>query len=278
MTYIIAEPCIDIKDLSCVDVCPVDCIHEVDRILVIDPEECIDCFAPAEQFFTPCGLRTFAELENPLVAVLTDDGFKPAFVKRFRRKPLVELELAPAFEERDRYGGTRLTTRNISRFRRIVLATPTHPWLLATASGRTRSRVGQFVPAMRREPQRDARELPARRAARARLRRRQLEQAGDPVRRASPLRAALRRAGREVQRLLRPGQLLAVPRRPSRLRRNGRRARTGEPQASAAGDGRHRVHRGLRRRLARGGRRSGQGGFVAAALDRRTRRSTGSSA
>ena len=27
MTYIIAEPCIDIKDLSCVDVCPVDCIH-----------------------------------------------------------------------------------------------------------------------------------------------------------------------------------------------------------------------------------------------------------
>ena len=46
MTYIIAEPCIDIKDLSCVDVCPVDCIHEAGRILVIDPEECIDCFAP----------------------------------------------------------------------------------------------------------------------------------------------------------------------------------------------------------------------------------------
>ena len=43
MTYIIAEPCIDIKDLSCVDVCPVDCIHQADRILVIDPEECIDC-------------------------------------------------------------------------------------------------------------------------------------------------------------------------------------------------------------------------------------------
>jgi formate hydrogenlyase subunit 6/NADH:ubiquinone oxidoreductase subunit I len=37
MTYIIAEPCIDIKDLSCVDVCPVDCIHEFERILIIDP-------------------------------------------------------------------------------------------------------------------------------------------------------------------------------------------------------------------------------------------------
>ena len=32
MTYVIAEPCIDIKDKSCVDVCPVDCIHRPDRI------------------------------------------------------------------------------------------------------------------------------------------------------------------------------------------------------------------------------------------------------
>src|SRR5262245_4887527 len=80
MTYIIAEPCIDIKDLSCVDVCPVDCIHQADRILVIDPEECIDCFAPTEEFITPYGLRTFAEVENKAVRVLTDDGFKPAYV------------------------------------------------------------------------------------------------------------------------------------------------------------------------------------------------------
>lgn len=45
MTYVIGEPCIDIKDRSCVDVCPVDCIHESARMLVIDPEECIDCGA-----------------------------------------------------------------------------------------------------------------------------------------------------------------------------------------------------------------------------------------
>ena len=45
MTYVIAEPCIGTKDKSCVDVCPVDCIHEAARILVIDPEECIDCGA-----------------------------------------------------------------------------------------------------------------------------------------------------------------------------------------------------------------------------------------
>ena len=44
MTYIIAEPCIDIKDRSCVDVCPVDCIHEFERVLIIDPDEVADAF------------------------------------------------------------------------------------------------------------------------------------------------------------------------------------------------------------------------------------------
>jgi NAD-dependent dihydropyrimidine dehydrogenase PreA subunit len=146
VTYIIAEPCIDIKDRSCVDVCPVDCIHEADRILVIDPEECIDCFAPTEQFFTPYGLRTFGEMENRACRVLTDDGFKPAYVRRFRRKPLVEIELAPAFEERDRYGGMRLTTRNISRFRRTIEATATHSWVLADGQRTDSLAVGQFVP------------------------------------------------------------------------------------------------------------------------------------
>jgi ferredoxin len=56
VTYIITEPCIDVKDKSCIDVCPVDCIHEYDRMLVIDPEECIDCGAcepecPVEAIF-----------------------------------------------------------------------------------------------------------------------------------------------------------------------------------------------------------------------------------
>jgi len=56
MTYVIAEPCVDVKDGACVDVCPVDCIHEADRVLVIDPEECIDCGAcepecPVEAIF-----------------------------------------------------------------------------------------------------------------------------------------------------------------------------------------------------------------------------------
>ncbi len=47
MTYVIAEPCIDIKDNSCVDVCPVDCIHSDDDAVqfFIDPDECIECGA-----------------------------------------------------------------------------------------------------------------------------------------------------------------------------------------------------------------------------------------
>ena len=156
MTYIIAEPCIDIKDLSCVDVCPVDCIHEFERILIIDPEECIDCFAPTEQLVTAHGVRTFAELEDRSCRVLTDSGFKPAVVKRFRKRPLVKLEFAPAFEERDRYGGTRLTTRNISRFRRTVWATPTHGWILSDGRQKTSSlTVGQFVPAVAANATRD---------------------------------------------------------------------------------------------------------------------------
>jgi NAD-dependent dihydropyrimidine dehydrogenase PreA subunit len=156
MTYIIAEPCIDIKDRSCVDVCPVDCIHEAERILVIDPEECIDCFAPSTEIVTSRGLRTFAELENEACRVLTDSGFKAAVVKRFRRKPLVEITLAPAFEERTRYGGTRLTTRNGSRFRRSVIATPTHPWLLADYDRTDALVPGQYLPSARNQPRRDS--------------------------------------------------------------------------------------------------------------------------
>ena len=47
MAYIIAEPCIDLKDASCVDVCPVDCIHteDDDNMYYIEPDECIDCAA-----------------------------------------------------------------------------------------------------------------------------------------------------------------------------------------------------------------------------------------
>ena len=73
MTYVIAEPCIDVLDLSCVSVCPVDCIHYdegTDRKLFIDPNECIDCGA--------------CEPECPVEAIFPEDALPDkweAFVK-----------------------------------------------------------------------------------------------------------------------------------------------------------------------------------------------------
>jgi ferredoxin len=66
MAYVIAEPCIDVLDISCVSVCPVDCIHYeegVDRKLFIDPNECIDCGA--------------CEPECPVTAIFPEESLPP---------------------------------------------------------------------------------------------------------------------------------------------------------------------------------------------------------
>ncbi len=77
MAFVITSPCIGVKDRSCVDVCPVDCIHDdgdEDRMLYINPEECIDCGAcepacPVTAIFreddVPAGQEAFIEI-NPL--------------------------------------------------------------------------------------------------------------------------------------------------------------------------------------------------------------------
>jgi ferredoxin len=43
MTFIVTENCIKCKYTDCVEVCPVDCFYEGENMLVINPEECIDC-------------------------------------------------------------------------------------------------------------------------------------------------------------------------------------------------------------------------------------------
>jgi NAD-dependent dihydropyrimidine dehydrogenase PreA subunit len=45
MTYVIGTACIDVKDKSCVQECPVDCIYEGARTMCINPDECVDCGA-----------------------------------------------------------------------------------------------------------------------------------------------------------------------------------------------------------------------------------------
>ena len=56
MTYVIAQPCVDVKDKACIEECPVDCIYEGRRSLYIHPDECVDCGAcepvcPVEAIF-----------------------------------------------------------------------------------------------------------------------------------------------------------------------------------------------------------------------------------
>ena len=43
MTYVVNENCIRCKTMDCVEVCPVDCFYEGENMLVINPDECIDC-------------------------------------------------------------------------------------------------------------------------------------------------------------------------------------------------------------------------------------------
>ncbi len=75
MTYVVTESCIRCKYTDCVEVCPVDCFHEGPNILVIDPEECIDCSlcepeCPVEAIFAeddlPDDQRDFLELNAEL--------------------------------------------------------------------------------------------------------------------------------------------------------------------------------------------------------------------
>ena len=71
MTYVVTQACIGTKDQSCIAVCPVDCIHETERMLIIDPDECIDCGAcepecPVEAIFpsddVPTGQERFVAI------------------------------------------------------------------------------------------------------------------------------------------------------------------------------------------------------------------------
>ena len=71
MPYVITEACIGVKDKSCVDVCPVDCIYEGEQMLFIHPDECSDCGA--------------CEPECPVTAIFPEEDV-PGNLKQYIEK------------------------------------------------------------------------------------------------------------------------------------------------------------------------------------------------
>lgn len=90
MPFIVTESCIKCKYTDCVEVCPVDCFHEGPNMLVIDPDECIDC--------------TLCEPECPVEAIMAEDdvpdnmqGFIQLNAELSREWPVLsEMKDAPA--------------------------------------------------------------------------------------------------------------------------------------------------------------------------------------
>ena len=68
MTYVVTDACIRCKYMDCVEVCPVDCFYEGENMLVINPNECIDCGV--------------CEPECPAEAILPDTESRPRKVAR----------------------------------------------------------------------------------------------------------------------------------------------------------------------------------------------------
>jgi len=94
VTYVVIEACIKCKYMDCVEVCPVDCFYEGENMLVINPNECIDCGVcepecPAEAILpdTEDGLEKWVDLNAKYGDVwpnITSKGESPADADDFK--------------------------------------------------------------------------------------------------------------------------------------------------------------------------------------------------
>ena len=107
MTYVVTDNCVRCKYTDCVSVCPVDCFYEGENMLVIDPDECIDCGVcvpecPAEAIFPEDdSMANWVEInrkyskewpnitaqKEPLPEAKEFDGVKDKFEKFFDPRP-----------------------------------------------------------------------------------------------------------------------------------------------------------------------------------------------
>jgi len=97
MTYVVTENCIKCKYMDCVEVCPVDCFYEGENMLVINPDECIDCGVcepecPAEAILpdTESDIEHWLEINEKYSQEwpnITDQGEQFADAKEWDGKP-----------------------------------------------------------------------------------------------------------------------------------------------------------------------------------------------
>ena len=190
MTYVIAQPCVDLKDRACVDECPVDCIYEGGRMLYIHPDECVDCGAcepvcPVEAIFyeddvpeqwkdyykanvdffddlgSPGGASKLGPVtkDHPLIAALAAAGARTEALSRSGRLgaacPTFPGTASPPLR---RHGARpwRTASSTCPSGRRLIDARP---------SCRTRWRRPRTLPAIRRRTGRQLREAAAELAA-----------------------------------------------------------------------------------------------------------------
>lgn len=116
MAYIITKLCLDCKDVACTQVCPVDCIYEYKgddpsipkNMLLIDPDECIDCNAcvpecPWEAIFTEDEVPDIFHEDIELNARIVG---KPRFVpSRDPEKKMPAVEEVQANKDKWGYNG-----------------------------------------------------------------------------------------------------------------------------------------------------------------------------
>ena len=109
MTYVIALPCVDVKDRGCIDECPVDCIYEGDRMLYIHPDECVDCGA--------------CEPVCPVEAIYYEDDVPEEWSQYYTANVEFFKDIGYPVE-RQKWASLTTTTRSSKRFRPRPNSTP----------------------------------------------------------------------------------------------------------------------------------------------------------
>ena len=88
MTYVVSDKCIKCKLTDCVEACPVDCFHEGPSMLVINPEECIDCNLCVSE----CPIDAIFEEDN----LPEDQKHMIAINEKYSKKwPVLDYKKAP---------------------------------------------------------------------------------------------------------------------------------------------------------------------------------------